>query len=213
MSRRRPAHIAALLFLGACTLVKPARADELPAYSITNRTAVKTTIRNGETVGLNQIRRAYVTVGTNQFMFIVPAGFQLDASNPRKIVLTDTDCSCFIVLRFDSSTSADAVGQGPDSWRRLALSRFPGATILNEFAEFAADHSGQAFDLRWRNSGGAEQSARVVFIPSPVGMLEFSVLANSNRFEDSRSSFSSILGSLRSNECGKIEITPLSGTT
>jgi len=50
----------------------------------------------------------------------------------------------------------------------------------------------------------------VAFVPSAVGVIEFDLLTRSNTFNDGRSFFSVLLASFRSNEGGKLRITPVS---
>jgi len=84
------------------------------------------------------------------------------------------------------------------------LNRHPGAKILDPFSREAAGHSGPAFDLQWVNAGGAEQSARVAFIPSLAGVLEFGLLTTADKFPGGKAVFDSLLAGFQSNEGGLI---------
>ncbi len=170
-------------------------------------------MKNEEFIGNTserQVQRVYVSAGTNQFAFTVPEGFRADASNPRKIVLSDINYTFFLTIRFSDQRSGEARSAQTETCRGLALSRFPGAMIVKESAESAGGRSGPAFDLQWKNSAGTEQSARVAFVPSTVGIIEFDLLTRSNKFNEGRSFFAVLLASFRSNEGGKLRITPVS---
>ncbi len=174
----------------------------------TNKTAYNATLRGGETVGTHQIQRAFLSVGTNEIAFMIPGEFRLDASNPEKIVLTDNVNGGFITVRITSRPEVE-VGSEASFYKAQALSRFPGAKIIEESMDMVANHSGPAFNLFWLNSEGVAQSARIAFIPTAAGILELSVMAQSAHFKDARNSFEILQGSIQNNESGKLVITPL----
>lgn len=173
--------------------------------TVTNRPAFNAKLQGGETVGAHQVQRAFLNVGTNQIVFIVPTGFWMDASNPQKIVLTQAGMGCFITVRVSSAMEASETS----FFKQQALSRYPGAKIIQESTELVANHSGPVFNLEWMNPGGVAQSARISFIPTTAGILEFSVLARSTEFRDARNYLDTILSSVQTNESGKIVIVPL----
>jgi hypothetical protein len=156
-----------------------------------------------------QIQRAYVTVGTNKLAFVVPEGFRADASDPQRIVISDVNCTCFITFRFVDLEPAASKELQPDSYRDLALGRFPDARITNEYTDFVGNRSGPGFDLRWKNWGGTEQCARVAYIPSAAGVMEFSLVSSSARFEGCQTLLRTLMSSLRNNEDGPLKITPI----
>jgi len=207
MSPPRQVHPLATIAFGLWLLAGQAYADLLTAA---DSSGLQVSLRNQEFRGNDwQVQRVYLTVGTNQLAFLVPQGFRADASNPQRIVMSAFDSSCFITFRFMDPELAGGKELQSDCCRALALSRFSGARITNEHGEYACNHSGLGFDLQWTLSGGAEQSARVVFIPSAAGIMEFSVLSSSARFEDSQTVLRTVLASLRSNELGPLRIIPV----
>ncbi len=201
----------ALFTLGALLSTARVFAGENPADApagTTNKMAYNASLRRGETIGLHQVQRAFLTVGTNQIAFIVPGGFRMDASDPQKILLTNPDSGCFISVRISSAAQVEP-GSEASFFRGAALNRFPGAIISQESSELVANHSGPAFNLVWVNTSGASQSARIDFIPTAAGVLEFSVLAPTANFKDAKDTFESLVGSVQNNENGKIVIVPL----
>lgn len=161
-------------------------------------------LRSGEVVGVEQVRRAYLAFGTNRFAFVMPSGFRMDASNPEKIVLTDSNYSCFLTVRVAGRPTGQEVEL--ETGRELVLNQHPGATILEQFLQSAANRSGPAFDLQWEASNGSMQSARVAFIPSAAGILEFSVLSKPDKFAESKHMLNFLMLTFRSNEGGKLEM-------
>jgi hypothetical protein len=184
----------------------------LPATASASAPTVNVSLRGGETVNGQQIERAFITVGTNELAFMVPGGFHMDASDPGKIVFSDNTGKFFITVRVSGSVSLDAESQVA-FFQDRALKRFPSANVSSKFSTFAAGHAGPGYDLNWINSNGGGQYARIVFIPSPAGVLEFSVLARSADIADAQSFLTVLMASVRSNETGKIVITRVSGNS
>jgi hypothetical protein len=181
------------------------------ASFVTNQTPVlEASLKNEEIVGSEQVRRAYVTFGTNTFAFVVPSNFRMDASNSDKIVLVNQEADCFLTFRIVDAVPAQMAEKQTEYYRALLAERYPDANTLDEFYQSAANNSGPAFDLQWRNSNSVTQAVRTAFIPSAAGVLEFSLLAPSTKFEEGRSFFNSFLLLFRSNENGKLEIARLS---
>jgi len=200
--------------LGACLVALRATAEDatlelsVAPVPATNKPAFQASVRPGETVGAHQVERAFLNVGTNQIVFRVPTGFQLDASDPQKIVLTEPTTGCFITVRVGNRLDTDS-GSETTGFRTTALTRFPGARITSEAMDLVANHSGPAFNLEWLTGNGTAQSARVEFIPMAAGVLEFSVMSPSSGFKSARLYLAILLGSLQTNENGKLVITPL----
>ena len=190
--------------IAALLLTLRASADEPSieaSATVTNRPGLKATLHGGETIGTHQVQRAFLDVGTNRIVFIVPGGFWMDGSNPQKIVLTAADKSAFITVRV-LATAGSEMG-----FKEEALNRYPGAKITQESFDLVANHSGPSFNLEWMN-GGVAQSAHISFIPTAAGILEFSVLSRSSDFKDARNNFETLIGSVQTNESGKIVIVP-----
>jgi hypothetical protein len=193
--------------LAALLLTLRASADEPAVESsatATNKPAFKAALHGGETIGKHQVQRAFLDVGTNRIVFIVPGGFWMNTSNPQKIVLTSADKNCFITVRVIPGAVSESV-----SYKELAMSVYPGAKITQESSELVANHSGTALNLEWLNPSGVAQSARISFIPTAAGVLEFSVLARSSDAKDARANFETLLSSVQTNESCKIVIVPL----
>jgi hypothetical protein len=209
MSPRKFAVVLAYSILGFLTLAEKSGAQQYTPDNQTNSTPLQVALKRGETVGNNQVQRAFLMCGTNKYVFIVPSGFRADASSPNKILITDAGNNCFITLRFGESTLAPGQPLGIAACRAEVLNRYPTAKISREFTALVANHSGPAFDLIWNNPSGVEQSAQVIFIPFSAGVMEFDLLTSSNKFNDGRNILTVLLGSIQNNEEGTIEIIPL----
>jgi hypothetical protein len=209
MSNRN--HFLAAFVLGAfCFAGRVAASDTLAASTdvATNRPAFGASLRGGETVGDHQIQRVFLNVGTNQFAFIVPTGFRMDASDPQKIVLYDEAEDCYIVVRVGYTSLSDGTSQD-SSFKSTALGLFPGATITDEFSDAAAGHTGTAFVLKWTNTAGIPQTGRASFIPCAAGVLEFTAFAPTQHFGTAQNYLTILMTSVCSNETGKLVIVPV----
>ena len=173
-------------------------------------TAPQVALKSGEVIGSTPIQRAFVTSGTNVFVLVVPSDFRMDASNPEKIVLVNSESDCFLTVRINT---LETTQPETDAYREVVLKRYPGAQIVNEYSEVVGTRSGPAFDLQMKGAGGVSQSARVAFIYSPCGVLEFSALTTSNNFARGQYFFNFLLHTFRSNEGGKLVIEPFSDKT
>ena len=179
MSLPRRSHLLTLLLAGSCLIAFRACAEPADAEESTNRPVLQVALRSEEFLGASndrQVRRVYMTLGTNQFALTVPEGYRVDASDPQKMVFSDVHDTCFISFHFTETPPNSSEVPGADPWQGQALSLFPGATVTDQTSECAGSHAGQAYDLRWVNSGGAEQSAHVVFIPWQSGVMEFDLV-------------------------------------
>ena len=209
MSRPRIAGPLLLVLLAAGWFTVPAFAEiSYPAAGPTS-SAFQVALKNEEVTagsGMRQVQRLYLTLGTNRFTCIVPTGFRVDASNPQRIVLSDPTYTYFISIRLTGRMPTGAKELQADSCRDLALGRFAGSKIMSESSESVGYLRGASFDLQWKNSAGTDQSARLVFVSTPVGIMEFSLLACSNKFGDGTILFGSLLSSFRGNESGTLEL-------
>jgi hypothetical protein len=213
MPARKSICLFPVLFCGTWLLSAPADAGELSADVPTRLQKFQVSIVNQSgPAASEQAYRAYVTVGTNKFSFGAPPNFRMDAY-PEKILFNSTDYSCFLTFRIIGSALPDTEQLKTDSYRELLLNRYPGAKILEEFSISAANRSGPAFDLQWRNSGGVMQSARVAFVPNAAGVLEFTLIARTDKFSEGQHSFNAMLSSFMQGDGGKFRIPPSTNTS
>ena len=216
MSSHKYLQSLAILFLGAWFPAGNVCAEQPEMDTQTNVSVLHASFKSEELVGgtnAKPVQRAYLTSGTNKFAFLVPADFRADASLPNKVVLNSPDYGCFISVRFIAAGPSETGAVRLESWRNQVLSEFPSAPISSEFSINAANHSGPAYELRWTNPGGTDESACAVFIPFVAGVLEFTLLTHSDKYPDGKYFFHALLLSLQCNESGKFEILPLSGNS
>jgi len=182
--------------------------------SVTNYLSLKAELRQEIVPGFPPATRVIGTAGTNKFTFLAPRGFRVDASDPKKITLVSSNETTFITLRIRRPLPAAAgsakTKPSREKYRERLLSEHSSEKVLSEFSRNVDGHSGFAFDVQWSIAGGSIQSARVVFVPTPEGLLEFRLKTTPNVFRASAYKFNNVLLSFRASRNGDLEIVPLS---
>jgi hypothetical protein len=149
-----------------------------------------------------------VTAGTNKFFFPLLEGFRMrnDISQGKVLLIKYDDTWTLTVRVLKPLEHGVTVDSTP--YRDLVLRQFPSPKITEEFSATAANQSGPAFDLQWKVSTRTTASARVAFIPSNAGILEFSLLTTSDQFPKALPDFNRLLMSFRVATNGKVRIRP-----
>jgi hypothetical protein len=154
--------------------------------------------------------RAYITVGTNKFAFLLPGGFRLSQSDAQKVAMVKDDGSCVISLKVISLTPAAIKSFDGAAARALLAEEHPDGTITTEFGMSAANISGPAFEVVW-GAGPLARASRIGFVPLRAGVIEFSVDASPKNLTPSLGDLNYVVLTFRaSDENGKLEATPLS---
>ncbi|HWD92045.1 MAG TPA: hypothetical protein VG938_06820 [Verrucomicrobiae bacterium] len=180
----------------------------------TNASPIATQLEPESVPGFQSVTRVVTSAGTNKFAFFAPRNFRIDASNPRKISLTSPDDMTFITVQmlpaFAKQTGTQKKKSLRENCRELLRAEHPGGKILSEFTRTAGDCSGPAFDLQWQVPAGGLQAARVAFIPTVAGLLEFKLSTKPDRFHAATYKFNNVLLSFRVSKNGKLEVVRLS---
>jgi hypothetical protein len=210
-----------LLAEPASTDAQPAPAQPEPAQPEPARpaparlapTALNATVQDGEIIGNEQRRRVFMNVGGRRLMLAVPQGFRAVNANPEKIVLVNRDYSCVLSFRIAAPGSATAASLNAELCRGWLSAQLDDLKIQEEFSLTAANQSGPAFEVSY-NADGVSRSSQVAFIPSPVGVLEFSLASSPEVFQAAKSDFRGLLRCFRISDAdGKLEILPAQGGT
>lgn len=158
--------------------------------------------------GMAPALHVFITLGFKEYALQLPDGFRMqnDAAQGR-LLLQRADNSCWVTFRIIKTPP----GTSPSSatCRDWLLSEQPNAIITGEKSVHAGNNGGLAFDLEWRTSG-FQQSARVAYVPSAVGLLEFKLVSNTSQFGESVNYFKQILASFRLCPNGKRDLPVLS---
>lgn len=157
---------------------------------------------NQTTPFAGEITRGIIIAETNQFSFVIPAGFrqQIDAAS-KKVTLTSTNYACAIIATIHESAVEGPTDLKPDSLRQRLLARYKDATVVDEFNASIESMSGPAFEIEWAGELG-RMSTRAAFIPYPGGHIEVSVQAPTKKIRAYDQSMFQLLLSVRTSPIG-----------
>lgn len=158
----------------------------------------------GEFIGEEQIRRLYVTAGSNQFGFIVPSGLRVDLSRADRVTLADPELCFFLTLRI---VGHSAVAPGAtEAFRQQALQYYPGALLTEESNAEAAGARGPMFNLRWKPAEGVDRIVTVAFIPNGAGVLEFSAVSEQAKSSEAQGMLAGLLQRFQSSQGSRLRM-------
>jgi hypothetical protein len=180
------------------------------APTLTNDASLNIDVRVKLESGPGQIpaSRAYITVGTNRFAFLVPGGFKIDTSDGQRVLMVRADCGCVLSIRILETLSSP--GLTADVCRQKILQEHPSCTIDAEFSLAAGNSAGPAFEIRWKGDGGVRRSARIAYVPMYGGVVEFALDSSPEKFGAMLTHLNDVMLTFRASDAtGKIEPTPL----
>jgi hypothetical protein len=170
-----------------------------------------TQVINQSGPGVFPNRCARVTIGTNRFAFLVPDKFRVDTSMPQQTMVVSPDYTRNFTFRLSPAFASEATEVDADTCRSTLQNEHPRAVIVSESGICAANHSGLIYDLRWCPTTNIVRQARVAYIPSPSGILEFNMESSPDKAAEARSDLTFMLLTLRMSDLkGKLELPSLS---
>ena len=165
--------------------------------------ALALTLQPGEMVGQQQIMRALLKSGTNQFLFVVPEGLGIQNVDEGKIVLSSRDMKYYASVRIVAPRpAADGL---KEALQEAIAGLYPGVSHLEEFAATVANREGIGACLRQESPGVALRQVRILWVPFKAGVVEFTLVAQSDNLRAAQGAFDMILLTFRSNEGGRLE--------
>jgi hypothetical protein len=179
--------------------------------SWTNNTSLKTDVKREVSPGMRPVTRAYISAGSRRFGVEVPEGYQVQSSMPDQVTMTTKDLTSSLGFRIAGKATEDAWALKPEFFRDLVLEQFAGAKILEEFVMPAAvGKMGLAFDLQMSGPSGTMRRARVTFVPTDAGILQFNTLASLEKFKPALADFHTLMLTFRASDAdGKLEMPAL----
>ncbi len=193
--------LAAALLMAAGAVAQIANDFAQP----TNQTpGLAVTFQPGESVGLEQVIRASLRSGTNEFMFVVPEGLRVEAASEGMIALAGCDRSYYVIIRFVAPPPSNL--ELKEALRERVASQYARASSLQEFTTTVADRAGTGVQLWQALAGMGERRISVIGVPFNAGVLEFTLNADKASAAAGQGAFDMILLTFRSNERGKIEV-------
>ena len=182
----------------------------MQAPALTNDPSLNVDVRIKAQGGPGQIRtsRAYITVGTNRFAFLVPGGFKIDTSDGQKVTLVRADCACVLSLRILEALPES--GLSVDLCRQKVMQEHPACKIDEEFSLGAGGATGPAFEFRWKGDGGVRRTSRVAYVPLRAAVVEFSLDSSPENYGSMLTHLNYVMLTFRASDPGgNIEPTPL----
>jgi hypothetical protein len=158
----------------------------------------------GEFVGNEQVIRQFISSGTNEFVFVVPAGLRTEPARDGAIMLTAGDMSYYVSLRIAAPFPVNA--QLRQALRERIAGQYAGTNSLEGFTVGVADQEGTGFQLRQELPGVGSRLVRILWVPFNAGVMEFALNADTKNSAAGRAALEMILLTLRSNERGRLEI-------
>jgi hypothetical protein len=152
--------------------------------------------------------RAYLIAEKHKFAFFVPP--ELSAMNDAgKIKFLNAEGNCVMTL-----SVIGPVPEGGDlntaACQERLLAEHTNAIVIGHVYRTAAGGHGPGFDLEWSMGERILVCQRTVYIPSSVGVLEFTATTTRANFPALRASLDSVLATFRADKDGKLETVHLS---
>lgn len=152
--------------------------------------------------------RAYLTSEKHKFAFFVPPDLSV-VNDAGKIKFLNAEGNCLMSL--------SVMGPLPESGELNTaacqdhlMAEHPNAIVLSQFSRVVAGHSGPGFDIEWSMDKRIIVCQRTVYVPSPLGVLEFSATTTRANFPALRASLDSVITTFRVDKDGKLDNVHLS---
>lgn len=157
--------------------------------SFTNQSTFRAEVRTVGSRGFHTSRCAFVTIDGSKFSFLLPEGCRANISVEDRVIVSKEDLTCSVSLR---KIIGDAATTDPEKQRGALLNRYPDLELKEESDFSATKFKGRAYDFVHR-ADGLLRKTRVVFLATPVGVLEFKMSADPKQFDAQMTIFNQIL--------------------
>jgi len=155
--------------------------------------------------------RAYVTAESGKFTFLIPSGFRIKGDSEAKIKLSNLQGNCLITLSILDPAPCDPQPLNVDNYRDLVQARHPKGKIIEQLCPGAAGREGIGFDVQWVTTNKFAQCTRTAFVPSTIGLLEFTATSGPQDFSNIRHELSQFMAIFQAaTPDGKLEVPRIS---
>lgn len=176
-----------------------------PENSVTNKVSLKVDVRRNVEGTYMPYRFAFITSGFERFTFLIPEDYRVDTSDLTKVKLSSPDYTSLIVVGVEADGYAPGAKMDAEALRARALSLYPEAVIKDENTAAANGLSAPAIDFCWKTPSGITRMTRTTFIPTSVGLMEFTLTASPEKFEAGLREFNLVMLTFRSGINGKFD--------
>lgn len=195
------------LWLGAGILKVSAQDTSEPELenSVTNKVSLKVDVRRNVEGSYMPYRFAFITSGFERFTFLIPEDYRVDTSDLTKVKLSSPDYTGLIVVGVEAEGSAPGSKMDAGALRVRVLNLYPEAVIKSEDTAAANGQSAPAIDFCWKTPSGITRMTRTTFVPTSVGLMEFTLTASPEKFEAGLREFNLVMLTFRSGVNGKFD--------
>lgn len=159
----------------------------------------------------DSVYRAYVTVGSNKFTFLIPDRFRTGGDPEHgKLQLTTVEGNSIITLNFLDDSSPDSSVPDADTYREALASRYPNGKFAPVFSRPAAGQMASVFDIEWKGAAGLAQKTRALYVPTAAGVLAVTLTSGAKSFPEARANLDEVIGTLTFSVNGKLHVHRLS---
>lgn len=169
----------------------------------TNAPALKVDVRRNVEGTYIPYRFAFITAGAEKFTFLIPESYRVDTTDPAKVKLASADFSVMIIVGMNGGSVGTKLESA--ALRARVQANYPDAVINTEQTIGANGQTAPAIDFTWKADTGVTRKSRTAYIPSTVGLIEFTLTASPEKFEASVSELNLVLLTFRSGKDGKFD--------
>lgn len=173
--------------------------------AVTNKVSLHVDVRRNVEGTFMPYRFAFITSGLERFTFLIPEDYRVDTSDLTKVKLTSPDYSGMIVVGVEAEGSTPGAKLEAATLRARVLDRYPEAVIREESETAANGESAPAVTFSWKTSSGITRTTRTAFVPTTVGLMEFTLTASPEKFEAGLRELNLVMLTFRSGVNGKFD--------
>jgi hypothetical protein len=160
-------------------------------------------IEPGEFVGELQMRRFYLSAGTNRFGFMLAPGLVMSAPTNEKVMLAGPQFEYFVTLRF---IAPGVFSCNEAACRQRVEQLFPEGIVLDQTGVNSLGRQGFLFKLQWKSLENVQRAVAAAFVPTAAGVLEIVLSANPAKASEGQDIITDLLERGRSNESGRLNM-------
>lgn len=176
-----------------------------PENAVTNKVSLRVDVRRNVEGSYMPYRFAFITSGFERFTFLIPEDYRVDTSDLTKVKLSSPDYTGLIVVGVEAEGSPAGAKLDAAALQARVLAKYPDAVLKAESTVAANGQSAPALDFCWKTESGITRMTRTTFVPTSVGLMEFTLTASPEKFEAGLREFNLVMITFRSGINGKFD--------
>ncbi len=162
-------------------------------------------VEPGETVGNETVKRVFVGLGTNEFVFVMPPDLHPEDARPGIVILASDDAGYAVTLQLLQAGGSDASTAEAEACEKRMLAKFLNPRQVERFTFSVAGRQGVGLQALHDLSVG-ERLTKTLWVPCGAGVLKFELTTTPEQAGRATQAMDQVLLTFRSNERGKLEI-------